>query len=105
LSRQKVTLLVAERVVFCSDLDESAFFKWLENIKCVKGVGGVGDAIHITVVTKQVDECGLRELLALFKRYKISMGQLGAFDNPGFSDWFHNKKAYWYKQIFGNDAN
>jgi hypothetical protein len=45
----------------------------------------------------------LRELLALFHRYKIkNMSQLKVFLNETNRPWFYeNKKSYWHKKVFG----
>jgi hypothetical protein len=43
----------------------------------------------------------LRELLALFYRYKIEMSQFSVFLSEKNKKWFYdNKQAYWYKKVF-----
>jgi len=44
----------------------------------------------------------MRELLALFYRYKIDMKQLQIFLNKNNKQWFQdNTKAYWHRRVFG----
>ncbi len=44
----------------------------------------------------------LRELIALFYRYKVDMKQLEIFLNNDNQAWFYEgKKAYWHKRVFG----
>ena len=94
--------LKAQKVRFFSRIDERIFFDWLKMLPCVSNVEGKGDALFIRVLESKVDECALRDLLALFWRYKIGMKQLAAFDKKEFADWFHSKGAYWYKSVFGS---
>ncbi|HTS78866.1 MAG TPA: hypothetical protein VMG40_21825 [Bryobacteraceae bacterium] len=94
----------AQRTVFFSQLDEDSFFGWLEKLPCVSGFQGRGDVLLIRVLQSRVDEGALRDLLALFYRYRIEMGQLAVFDKPEFAHWFHKKSAYWYKRVFGSGA-
>jgi hypothetical protein len=86
---------------FYSQLDEAAFFEWLKKLPCVSKLEGKGDTLSIRVLKPKVDEYALRELLALFQRYRIDMKQLSVFDKRGFADWFHNREAYWYESVFG----
>ncbi|HEY9142010.1 MAG TPA: hypothetical protein VIN93_14025 [Bryobacteraceae bacterium] len=92
--------LKAQVACFFSQLDEDAFFEWLKKLPCVLNVEGKGDTLFIRVLKSRVDEYALRDLLALFQRYRIDMKQLSTFDKRGFSNWFHNKNAYWYESVF-----
>jgi hypothetical protein len=92
--------LKAQATRFYSKLDEGAFFQWLETLPCVWKFEGQGDTLYIRIIKRKVDEHALRELLALFQRYRIDMKQLGVFDRPEFAEWFHNKEAYWYESVF-----
>jgi hypothetical protein len=94
--------LKAQGTVFFSQLDEAAFFAWLEKLPCVSGFAGRGDILFIQVHVSKVDEYGLRDLLALFWRYGVDMKQLAAFDKQEFAHWFHNRNAYWHKSVFGS---
>jgi hypothetical protein len=92
--------LLGTRVRFYSQLDETAFFEWLKNIRCTKGVRGSGEHICIDINIEELTAEDLRDLLAIFYRYKINMKQLLALNKPEFHAWFHNKNAYWYKDVF-----
>jgi hypothetical protein len=97
--------LKAKGTHFFSQLDESAFFGWLKKLqKCpwLSEIEGKGDTLSIRVVRSKVDEYALRELLALFRRYGISMKQLSALDKQEFAEWFHDRNAYWHESVFGS---
>ncbi len=92
--------LEATDVRFFSQGDESAFFAWLEKLPFVEKYEGRGRTLYILVNSAAVDEDGLREMLALFRRYGIGLRQLAIFDRDEFADWFRDEQAYWYKDIF-----
>lgn len=86
---------------FYSPNDEAAFFEWLNKIKAVKKYYGRLRTLCIEVKISKTSEADLRDLLAVFHRYKINRKQLIVFDRKDFSHWFRNKNASWYKPIFG----
>ena len=92
--------LQAIEVRFFSPGDESAFFGWLNSLACVERVEGRGRILHVWVKRSSVDEDALRELLALFHRYGVDLGQLAVFDCDEFAEWFRRSDAYWHKEIF-----
>jgi hypothetical protein len=94
--------LKAQATCFFSQLDETAFFEWLKKLSCVLTFEGKGDTLSIRVLQSRIDEYALRELLALFHRYRIDMKQLSVFDKRGYAGWFHSKEAYWYESVFGS---
>jgi hypothetical protein len=94
--------LRAEATRFFSNIDEVCFFGWLKKLPCISMFEGRGDTLYIRVAGPDVDEEALRELLALFHRYGIDMKQLRIFDKEDFAGWLHNKKAYWYRPMFGS---
>jgi hypothetical protein len=93
--------LEAKDVRFFSQGDESAFFAWLDKLPFVERYQGRGRILYISVNSAAVDENGLREMLALFRRYGIELKQLAVFDREEFADWFRYPQAYWYRDIFG----
>lgn len=93
--------LLATGVRFFSQGDEAAFFGWLGKLAFVERYEGRGLTLFISVNAAAVDEDGLRELLALFRRYGVELKQLAVFDRSEFADWFRSKQAYWHKEIFG----
>jgi hypothetical protein len=94
--------LKAQATRFFSQLDGTAFFEWLKKLPCVSKFEGRGDTLSIRVLESKVDEYALRELLALFHRYRLDMKQLSVFDKQDFAGWFRNTEAYWYKSVFGS---
>lgn len=92
--------LKARAVRFFSREDEAAFFGWLDKLPCVSDYTGKGDTLYISINDQSFDDEALRELLALFYRYKIDMSQLRVFDREEFADWFQNPKAYWFDLVF-----
>ena len=97
---QNTVLLKARRVEYLSKLDEDLFFEWLGKLACVSGFEGVGDELQITVLMNKVDDACLRELLAIFFRYQISMKQLAVFKDDQKRKWFSDGAAYWYSKVF-----
>lgn len=95
-----VVELEAEGVIFYSINDERFFFDWLGKMEFVKEVVGRGSVIYIKVDAASVTEDGLRELLAFFQRYRVSMRQLRAFDRDDFSSWFRRSNSFWYRRVF-----
>lgn len=97
--------LKAKATRFGSALDEAAFFEWLQKLSCVSEFEGRGDTLYIRIGSSKVDEAGLRELLALFRRYRVDMKQLAVFDKPEFSHWLRDERAYWHKSVFGSSTD
>jgi len=95
------TELRATGVRFYSQGDEAAFFAWLAKLDCVERYEGRGLSLLISINAAAVDEDGLRELLSLFRRYEVELKQLAVFDRSEFAEWFRDKRAYWYKEVFG----
>lgn len=95
-----VVELEAEGVVFYSMNDERLFFDWLGRMEFVKDVVGSGAVIYIKIDAGDLTEDGLREILALFQRYRISMRQLKLFDREEFSGWFRRSDSFWYRRVF-----
>jgi hypothetical protein len=93
--------LHATGVRFYSAADEDAFFSWLKKLPFVRRAEGRGLSLYIDVNPLSIDEDGLRELLALFRRYEVDLAQLIVFDRDEFSDWFRDPRTYWHKAVFG----
>ena len=95
--------LICKQVSFYSEGDEISFFKWLKEIEAIKDIKGIGDEIQLAIKNSNIDENSLRELIAIFYRYKIEMSQLKQFLNEGNEYWFKaNDCAYWKKGVFGS---
>ena len=92
--------LECKRIRFYSELDELSFSERMNKIKCIESWEGKSDSILIYIKSKIVSDICLRELIALFHRYKISMSQLLIFLSDKNKIWLMNDKAFWYKKIF-----
>jgi hypothetical protein len=96
-------VLVCRRVTYFSFKDEDAFFSWIKKIGCIEKTSGAGDELYLHIVSREIHDCHLRDLLALFHRYKIPMKQLKRFLTEENKDWFYeNKEAFWHVAVFGN---
>jgi hypothetical protein len=93
-------LLICEGTYY-SQLDEGAFFTWLQSISGVTKVVGTPDGLVVTLRSKRLSQAALRELLALHFRYGLSMQKLAQFETPENSTWFRSPQAYWYAKVFG----
>ena len=95
-------ILTCKSVYFYSPVDESLFFEWIKRIPGIKKVGGVGDKLYLHFKTTSISDNDLRDLLAMFYRYKIDMKQLRQFLNEDNREWFYGKpKGYWHRRVFG----
>jgi len=85
---------------YYSQGDERAFFEWLKRIPCVTKLGGEGEELHIHVARSKVTLSSLRELIAAFRRYGVSMQQLAQLETATNRKWFRDPSAYWYRSVF-----
>lgn len=97
---KRSVVLDAKAVVFYSQHDEDAFFEWLSKLQCVEEYRGIGRVVRIRVALKLVTDDALRELLALFFRYRIEMTQLSIFETKSNRSWFAKPGSYWYRKTF-----
>ncbi|MBF6167271.1 hypothetical protein IU486_21310 [Streptomyces gardneri] len=96
-------VLEATDVWYHSRGDEAAFFEWLNSIPSVRSYGGRLSTLEIVVETP-VDDGSLRELLALFYRYRIGLAQLRQLDNSQIGHWFRDPQKRWHRDVFGPPA-
>jgi|SRR5579862_2785857 len=95
-------VLICKSVRFCARKDEDAFFNWIQTIDCIENTSAQGNELYLHIANHSLHDNDLRDLLALFYRYKINMKQLQVFLNEDNKPWFYeNKKAYWHKKVFG----
>lgn len=89
--------LTCKSVYFYSMKDEDAFFEWIGKIDCIEKFEGVRDELYLDFVQKKLNYDDIKDLIALFYRYKIDMKQLKQLLNE------ENKEAFkpWSKEIFG----
>jgi len=75
-----VPIVICDSVRFFSQGDEEAFFAWIARIRCVSRVEGVGTEIRLHIPRRAISWACLRELIGLFWRYEVHMGQLAQFE-------------------------
>lgn len=81
-------VLVCRSVRFYSQRDEHYFFEWIQSIRSIARYDGVGEELYLYCHNTLISDDDLRELLALFYRYKIEMKQLAIFLHEKNKDWF-----------------
>lgn len=91
--------LICKDIFFYSNLDEAVFFEWIKKISSIQDCKGVADELHLDVKVAMSDDA-LRNLIALFARYAIEMNDLKQFVTDENRQWFKNKQAYWYSNVF-----
>jgi len=95
--------LVCKGVIFYSNKDEDAFFEWIKKIECIEKFEGSGDELYLDIASRDLHDHDLRDLIALFYRYRIDMKQLQQFLTADNRKWFfENKKMYWHRRVWGN---
>lgn len=101
--RKNEIKLICRSVEYLSQGDEQAFFDWIQNISSVTKFEGVLDELHLYIQSRNIKDADLRELIALFVRYKIkNASQLSIFLNKKNKKWFFDHPTvYWHKKIFG----
>src|SRR5271170_7459919 len=78
-SANNLIYLTCKRVTYYTLQDEDAFFEWIKKIKSIKRFEGACDELYLDLVSDKLPDDDLRELLALFYRYKVDMKQLAQF--------------------------
>lgn len=93
--------LECKRVLFYSQQDEEVFFSWAQSIPAVSAIRGRGSSLFLTLKRSGISDRSLREFLALFQRYRVSMKQLAQFKNTRNKAWFAAPEMFWFKSVFG----
>lgn len=86
-------------VRFGSQRDEKHLFEWAMEIS-----GVLRWEQDTLVVRRNLSQASLRDLLALFSRYQISMAQLAQFRTTRNESWFAAPQMYWHSRVFGKAA-
>lgn len=97
----KETILICDSVKFYSFKDEDAFFEWIKKIDCIVETSAELKKLYLHIDTAKMDDTNLDDLIGLFYRYKIDMKQLAQFLTRKNKEWFYDKKAFWFKKVFG----
>lgn len=85
---------------YFSQNDETAMFEWLGRISVVRAVTGEGRDLVIALKCAPTDN-QLRDLLALFFRYRMDMTPLAALRTHKNQIWFSDRGSYWFEAVFG----
>jgi hypothetical protein len=102
---RRMPILACKRVRYGSQGDETAFFDWIGRISCVTKFEGSGDTLFLYVRGARISDDNLRELLALFYRYRVPMKQLAQFENPRNRTWFPRPGMYWFARVWGGQRS
>jgi len=92
--------LHADSIIFYSKLDEHVFADWLRAITGFVRMNLVGFVLEIEIALPAGDDC-VREIIALFHRYRIDMRQLAQLETASKSKWLRMAGTYWAELIFG----
>lgn len=97
-------VLACKSIWYYSTIDEDLFFEWIKRISCIIKFDAIHDELYLYIKTNIVADDDLRELIALFYRYKVEMKQLQQFLNKNNKDWFYASKykGYWHRRVFGD---
>ncbi|MBF6469708.1 hypothetical protein IU427_31760 [Nocardia beijingensis] len=94
-------VIEATDVTYYSPQDEAAFFAWLDKISCIESYQGRVRTLYLTVDLDAVDEDGLREIVALYRRYNIDLKELRVLDADRVGPWFSDSDRWWHTEVFG----
>ena len=90
--------LVCEELMFGSYNDADAFFEWIQKTDCIEKFEGANIYLYLYLKDRELTYDDIRELAALFSRYKIDMKQLAKFVNKENQDAIE----LWKKEIFSS---
>ncbi|MBL8396716.1 MAG: hypothetical protein JNL84_01035 [Candidatus Accumulibacter sp.] len=97
-----VTLIWHAPRHYFSPGDETAFFSWSESISGVISVQGRDGELHVCLRAKRLPAQSLRELIALYLRYRGDLKELAQLANRANCPGFAEPKAYGYSLVFGS---
>ena len=86
---------------YYAQLDEDAFFHWLQSISGVVKVTGTPEGLVVHLRSKHMSRPALGDLIALYFRYGLPMQDLAQFETPENTSWFRAPHTYWYAKVFG----
>ena len=94
----KNNYLTCKNIKFYSRKDEDAFFEWIQKTDCIEKFEGANIYLYLYLKDRELTYDDIRELAALFSRYKIDMKQLAKFVNKENQDAIE----LWKKEIFSS---
>lgn len=92
-------ILRVQGPTYFSQNDETAMFEWLGRIKVVREVAGEGRDLLINL-KRAPSDAQLRDLIALFFRYKMDMTTLAVLRTSKNQSWFSDRDSSWYEAVF-----
>ncbi|MEU6827876.1 hypothetical protein ABZ894_04410 [Nocardia beijingensis] len=92
-------------VTYYSPHDEAVFFGWLDKIPCIESYRGQLRTLYLTIDLDAVDEGGLYEIVALYRRYNIDLKELRVLGADQVSPWFNDPDRWWHEEVFGRSAS
>lgn len=95
--------IIATDVHYYHDMDERAFFEWLDRMSFVCEYHGIGRDLFI-VFNKLPTDDDLWEIIGFCRRYGIDMTQLAKFLTDENRGWLCDPAMSWYSEIFGSQA-
>lgn len=84
----KSIVLVCTPLQFYTENDEELFFAWIDKIKCITQIKGIGRELHLFIASNEIPSDDLLNLIGLFNRYKFDIKQLRVFMNENNREWF-----------------
>ncbi|MEV6255828.1 hypothetical protein AB0L97_21495 [Nocardia sp. NPDC051911] len=93
-------VIEATGVTYYSPEDEAAFFGWLDKIACVESYYGRVRTLYLTIDLEAVDEGGLCEIVALYRRYNIDLSELRVLGAGRVGPWFSDPDRWWHEGVF-----
>lgn len=102
----KNNYLICKSVWYHSQVDEDLFFEWITKIPSIIKFDGIHDELYLYIKNYTIPDDDLRELIALFYRYKVdNMNQLKIFLNDSNRDSFYGSpKGYCHRRVFGTTS-
>ena len=88
-------VLEAKGVKYYSQQDEKVFFAWLDTIRAIKKYYGKGRTLYLEIDERRVREETITELIALFRRYRVSTKQLGLLQTAENMTWMKKHRGIW----------
>lgn len=92
--------IVIREGTYYSSADESAFYDRLAGLRCIAGVRGARDGLHISL-SRRPSDMQLREIIALLYRYELDMKPLTALLTEKNASWYADPNTFWHAAVFG----
>ena len=71
--------VLCKRVSFTGARGEDVFFLWIDRNNCIESMSPASDELYLNLVNRELNANDIRELMALFLRYKINTQELERF--------------------------